>query len=139
MHIKSFRQGRFYQREKETEYESVGNSITGRAVVLPPGRYEVRAQYETTSTGITGNKNYKTKDPVTCTLDLESGFQYSLGVYFNSAEERASYYKGDVGEAVCETALDVSGFGSGYKEAYVIGYKEKDMYGNDIRTTSFEK
>lgn len=96
-------------------------------VALAAGRHTLEAKYSTSDVSLTGkNVNYKTPKPITSELNLEAGYSYTVAIYFYSPEQRHTYYKGDVGEAVFSQKLDING-GAGVTSAYIICYKEKPL------------
>lgn len=85
-------------------------------VSLSPGKHTIECQYESGAPKCTTER-------ITSNVMLECGHEYTISLYFYSPEQRANYYKGDVGETVSCDVLRVSG--GAYSEGYIICYKEK--------------
>ena len=109
-----------------SDYKSMSGKDMQKIVVLNQGKYEIGAKYTATTISMGKNQNIKTPKPIFCELYLESGYEYSLALYFYSPEERRNYYKGDVGVAVFAEAFEVANEGiSATTHIYLICYKEK--------------
>ena len=91
-------------------------------VTVTPGQHTIEGIFESTETVGTKTRNVKT-EKVSFDLSVEAGHSYSAGMYFYSAEERESYYKGQTGKVVLEVPLTIVE-GSDYIKAYILVYKE---------------
>ena len=91
-------------------------------VPLSEGKHTIEAQYEITDIHMGKNMNLKTPKAISSEIEFVAGYEYTIGVYFYSPEDRKAYYKGNVGEDVYSQELEISG--GGYSKAYLICYKE---------------
>ena len=91
-------------------------------VALSGGQHTIEGVFETTESIGAKTRNIKTEN-MSFDVSLDAGHSYSAAMYFYSAEERSSYYKGEVGKAIVEVPLSFS-VGSDYVKAYIIVYQE---------------
>ena len=100
---------------------TTGNDME-TVVALTPGQHTIEGIYQSTETVGAKTRNVKT-EKVSFDLSVEAGHSYSAGMYFYSAEERESYYKGQTGKVVLEVPLTIVE-GSDYIKAYIVVYRE---------------
>ena len=100
---------------------TMGNDLE-TIVALTPGQHTIEGIYQSTETVGVKTRNVKT-EKVSFDLSVEAGHSYSAGMYFYSAEERESYYKGQTGKVVLEVPLTIVE-GSDYIKAYILVYRE---------------
>ena len=91
-------------------------------VALSGGQHTIEGVFETTESIGAKTRNIKTEN-MSFDVSLDAGHSYSAAMYFYSAEERSSYYKGEVGKAIVEVPLSFS-VGSDFVKAYIIVYQE---------------
>ena len=117
-----------YGKQIQVDGSALSNipTTTGKdletVVALTPGQHTIEGIFESTETVGTKTRNVKT-EKLSFDLSVEAGHSYSAGMYFYSAEERESYYKGQTGKVVLEVPLTIVE-GSDYIKAYILVYKE---------------
>ena len=92
-------------------------------VTVTPGQHTIEGIFESTETVGTKTRNIRT-EKLSFNLSVEARHSYSAALYFNSAEERADYYKGRTGKAILEIPLTIME-DSDYIQAYIIVYREE--------------
>ena len=92
-------------------------------VALNPGKYTVSGKFSAQDLAITGNQKYEMPKPVDIDVELEGGYIYTIGLYFEKPYEVAVETDSKVAAAL---ELKVSGLLSKHKEAYVICLKSKE-------------
>lgn len=88
-----------------------------KIVALTSGLHTIEGIFESTDTVMGKTRNVKS-EKVSFELDLEAGNKYTVGMYFNSAQENK-----DADKAILEIPLSLYRESDNIK-AYIIAYKE---------------
>lgn len=97
-----------------SEYECIECGKDYTNVCLKPGSHTVSAIFSAARKV----DRFKPGRSLDVELSLEGGYQYSIGGYEYSAEQRRNYYKGNVPEHILDLQVD---------DKYLICYKESSI------------
>lgn len=103
--------------KKVSEYECIEYNKDYINVTLEPGEHVISALFSAARKV----DRFRPGKVLDVKLSLQGGFQYSIGGYEYSAEQRRNYYKGNVPEHILDLPVG---------DKYLICYKESSLNSN---------
>lgn len=92
-------------------------------VALEPGKYTISGKFSAEDFTIIGNQKYEMLKPVDIDVELEGGYIYTIGLYFEKPYEVAVETDSKVAAAL---EVKFSELLAKHKEAYIICLKSKE-------------
>ena len=92
-------------------------------VALEPGKHTISGKFSAQDLAITGNQKYVMPKPVDINVELERGFIYTIGLYFEEPYEVAIETNSKVAAA---HELKISGLLAKHKAAYIICLQSRE-------------
>lgn len=92
-------------------------------VALEPGKYTISGKFSAQDLTITGNQKYEMPKPIDIDVELECGYIYTIGLYFEKPYEVAVEANSKVAAAL---ELKTSGMFAKHKVAYIICLQSKE-------------